>query len=155
MRIFVVPGSDSVYNLFSILVSYISLVIFGGTVANVIFAFLFQMVGKSFLFYLLSLLEIFPGNKQSQSKYVTNFFYSFSREKTKQKQKKLDFCKLTWVFIAWKLKIPQWLTKIIFSFVHCHTSIYINVCCTANCCTCNALLWQRTWARNIVSNNLE
>ena len=88
MRIFVVPGSDSVYNLFSILVSYTSLVIFGGTVANVIFAFLFQMVGKSFLFYLLSLLEIFAGNKQSQSKHVTNFFYSFSREKTKQKQKK-------------------------------------------------------------------
>ena len=76
LKLFVL-GSDSVYNLFSILVSYISLVIFGGTMANVIFAFVFQMVGKSFLFYLFYLLllsEKFAENKQSQSKYVTNLF---------------------------------------------------------------------------------
>lgn len=77
LKLFVVLGLDSVYNLFSILVSYISLVIFGGTMANVIFAFVFQMVGKSFLFYLFYLLlssEKFAENKQSQSKYVTNLF---------------------------------------------------------------------------------
>lgn len=77
LKLFVVLGSDSVYNLFSILVSYISLVIFGGTMANVIFAFVFQMVGKSFLFIFFifyyrqrNLLRI---NNHSQNMSQTSF----------------------------------------------------------------------------------
>lgn len=45
-------GTDIVYVLFSILVSYISLVLFGGTIYNVIFAFVFQL-GYMFTAYLI------------------------------------------------------------------------------------------------------